>query len=111
MTRSLLITIALTLGAGCATVSSNNTTADAYSSMHSPPPAPLKEDMPRLGDKEVWVPGYFQPVAGAWVWHQGSVTQDKEGYKLMPASYKQEGDAYVFVPPRWRRADLADSAK
>lgn len=110
MTRSLLISIALTLAGGCATVSSS-TTDGAYASMHSPPPSPQREDMPKLSEKEVWVPGYYQPVAGTWVWHQGSVTQDKEGYRLMPASYKQEGASYVFVPPRWRRANLADSTK
>jgi hypothetical protein len=109
MTRSLLISMALVLGSGCATVSGTSTNS-AYSAMHSPPPAPQKEDIPKLADKEVWVPGYYQPVAGAWVWHSGSVAQEKDGYRLMPASYKQDGDSYVFVPPRWRRADLADSS-
>jgi hypothetical protein len=112
MTRSILLALAIGLGGGCATVSGSTTSTDgAYATMHSPPPAPQKEDMPKLEGKQVWVPGYYQPVAGAWVWHQGAVTEDKEGYKLMPPSYKQENGSYVFVPPRWRRADLADSSK
>ncbi len=112
MTRSLLTSIfALALASGCATVSGTpagaQSSSSAYEAMQSPPPEPRKEDTPKLAAKEVWVPGYYQPVAGAWVWHQGEVTQDKEGYRLVPATYREETGKYVFVPPRWRRADLA----
>jgi hypothetical protein len=114
MNRSLLISIvALALG-GCAAMSGspgeNTSKASAtYDTMHSTPPSPVKEDVPRLADKEVWMPGYYQPVAGAWVWHQGQVMPEKEGYKLVPASYREQDGNVTFVPPRWRRADLADS--
>jgi len=75
--------------------------------MASPPPEPRKEDLPKLQDKEVCVPGYYQPVAGTWVWHQGEVRESKDGYTLIPASYKEENGKFIFSPPRWRRADLA----
>jgi hypothetical protein len=123
MTRSLLASLlALSLG-GCATVSGTPATASsssqsggssysAYEPMGSPPPAPRKEDVPRLAaDKEVWVPGYYQPVAGSWVWHQGEVRETKNGYTLIPASTREENGKYLFTPPRWRRADLAPQAK
>src|ERR1700744_2302327 len=75
--------------------------------MSSTPPEPRKEDVPQLSDKDVWVPGYYQPVAGTWVWHQGERRDAKEGYTLVPASYREEGGKVTFQPPRWRRADLA----
>jgi hypothetical protein len=122
MTRSLLASLfALSLG-GCATVSGTPAPASssssqsggsyaAYEPMASPPPAPRKEDVPRLADKEVWVPGYYQPVAGAWIWHQGEVRENKDGYTLVPATTREENGKYLFTPPRWRRADLATQAK
>jgi hypothetical protein len=115
MNRSLLISLlALTLG-GCATMSGTSgggagTAGSAYETMHSAPPSPIKEDVPKLADKEVWMPGYYQPVAGTWVWHQGQVMPEKEGYKLVPASYREQDGNVTFLPPRWRRADLATSS-
>ena len=112
MKRSVLISLfALSLGA-CATVSSTPESAStsksmAYETMQSAPPAPRKEDLPKLADKEVWVPGYYQPVAGTWVWHQGEVRETKDGYTLLPASTREENGRFVFSPPRWRRSDLA----
>src|SRR5512138_2512263 len=112
MKRSVLISLfALSLG-GCATVSGTPEPAQAkaslaYEPMGSAPPAPRKEDVPKLADKEVWVPGYYQPVAGTWVWHQGEVRESKDGYTLIPATTKEENGKYMFQPPRWRRSDLA----
>ena len=74
--------------------------------MESQPPAPQKEDLPTLASGEIWVPGYYQPLSGTWIWHQGQVTQQKEGYRLVPASYHEENGKVYFTPPRWRRADL-----
>lgn len=121
MKRSILVSLlAFGLGA-CATVSgstdsspsaSQSTTGGlAYEPMSSPPPEPRKEDMPKLASKEVWVPGYYQPVAGTWVWHQGEVREAKEGYVLIPAGTKEENGKFVFQPPRWRRSDLASQSK
>jgi hypothetical protein len=112
MKLSLLVSVlALTLG-GCATVSGTpaQSGGSAYDTMASAPPEPRKEDAPRLQAKEVWVPGYYQPVAGTWVWHQGEVRQAKEGYTLLPASYREEAGRVSFTPPRWRRSDLAQQA-
>jgi hypothetical protein len=78
--------------------------------MASAPPEPRKEDAPRLQPREVWVPGYYQPVAGSWVWHQGEVRASKDGYTLLPASYHEESGRVTFSPPRWRRSDLAQQA-
>jgi len=116
MKRSVLISLfALSLG-GCATVSGSAEPAQAraavaYEPMGSAPPTPRKEDVPKLADKEVWVPGYYQPVAGAWVWHQGEVRESKDGYTLIPASTHEENGKFMFSPPRWRRSDLASQSK
>jgi len=112
--------LSLTAG-GCAAMDGNfvgkseptasNTSAakNAYEPMGSLPPAPLKEDVPSLDSKEVWVPGYYQPVAGNWIWHQGQKQEQKSGYVLMPAAYREEGGRVYFTPPRWRRSDLAST--
>jgi hypothetical protein len=117
MKRSVLISLfALSLGA-CATVSGTPESASqskpgmAYEEMASAPPTPRKEDSPKLAEKEVWVPGYYQPVAGTWVWHQGEVRESKEGYTLIPAGTREEKGKFVFSPPRWRRSDLASQSK
>jgi len=120
MKRSILVSL-LALGlAGCAETASNSPAAAtpaqstpgfAYEPMGSPPPEPRKEDTPKLASKEVWVPGYYQPVAGTWVWHQGEVRESEEGYTLIPATTHEENGKFVFAPPRWRRSDLASQAK
>jgi hypothetical protein len=118
MKRSILISLlAVGLGA-CATISGSTETGSSqasanssYEAMSSPPPEPRKEDVPKLAAKEVWVPGYYQPVAGTWVWHQGEVRESKDGYTLIPASTKEENGKYLFSPPRWRRSDLASQTK
>lgn len=106
---SILPLLTLTVS-GCALMSSTpaaSSSASRYEAMSSPPPDSVKEDAPKLAQKEIWVPGYYEPVAGAWMWHQGQVTNEKDGYRLMPASYKEENGKVYFAPPRWRRADLA----
>jgi hypothetical protein len=118
MKRSILVSLfALGLGACATTAGTSSTDAQpasqqangglSYEPMATPPPEPRKEDAPKLADKEVWVPGYYQPVAGTWIWHQGEVRESKEGYVLIPASTKEENGKFVFQPPRWRRSDLA----
>ena len=121
MKRSILVSLlALGFAAGCAETSGSPATATsttasspglAYEPMGSPPPEPRKEDAPKLASKEVWVPGYYQPVAGTWVWHQGEVRESKEGYVLIPAGTHEENGKFVFSPPRWRRSDLAAQSK
>ena len=110
---TLIPFLAMSVG-GCAIVSgtpSGTTTAAAtqsrYDAMESQPPAAQHEDVPKLSEREVWVPGYYEPVSGAWIWHQGQVTSQKDGYRLVPASYHEENGKVYFTPPRWRRADLA----
>ena len=110
--KRILLLVSWAVG-GCAIVSSaptattNPITTSKYEAMESQPPSPQSEDVPKLAAGEVWVPGYYQPVSGTWIWHQGQVTATKEGYRLMPASYHEEGGKVYFTPPRWRRADLS----
>ena len=109
-TWTVLSFLSLGLG-GCAIVSATpaeNTTLAAPQSeaMESRPPASPHEDIPLLSKGDVWVPGYYEPVAGTWIWHQGQVTAQKDGYRMIPASYREEGGKVFFAPPRWRRADL-----
>jgi hypothetical protein len=111
--KRILLLVSCAVG-GCAIVSGSPsattpTTASSskYEVMESQPPAAQSEDMPKLAAGEVWVPGYYQPVSGTWIWHQGQVTAAKEGYRLMPPSYHEEGGKVYFTPPRWRRADLS----
>ena len=119
MKRSILVSLFALGLVGCAEVSGTPATATktaastglAFEPMASPPPEPRKEDAPKLASKEVWVPGYYQPVAGTWIWHQGEVRESKEGYTLIPATTHEENGKYVFSPPRWRRSDLASQAK
>jgi hypothetical protein len=92
-----------------ATASKEGATAIAYEPMSSEPPAALKEDAPALEAGQVWVPGYYQPVAGSWLWHQGQVQQKKDGYRLVPASYREENGKVYFTPPRWSRTTLVAS--
>jgi hypothetical protein len=113
--KRLVLLISWALG-GCAIVSGSPTTnastpvASKYEAMESLPPAPQREDVPKLADGEVWVPGYYQPVAGTWIWHQGQPAPSKAGYRLVPAGYHEENGKVYFTPPRWRRADLAPKA-
>jgi hypothetical protein len=122
MKRQLLaaLTFATLTAGGCAaidgnfvgksapanTVASNTTKPIEYEAMSSLPPAAQKEDRPQLSTNEVWVPGYYQPVAGNWLWHQGAVQEKRDGYTLLPASYKEESGKVFFTPPKWRRNDL-----
>ena len=121
MKRSILVSL-LALGlTGCAEISATpaaaaspstqSTSGVAYEPMATPPPEPQKEDMPKLASKEVWIPGYYQPVAGTWIWHQGEVRTAKDGYTLIPAETREQNGKYVFSPPRWRRSDLAAQSK
>jgi hypothetical protein len=109
----ILPILSLSLSA-CAVISSGNGSSApsaataSYPTMESLPPAPKQEDQPQLADKEVWVPGYYEPLAGAWIWHSGKVTAEKAGYRLVPATYTEESGKVYFNPPRWRRADLAN---
>ncbi len=105
------------LAGGCAVLSSapsssSSSTATAsaqqYEVMDSQPPEARREDVPKLDGSMVWVPGYYQPVAGNWIWHDGQSMPAKDGYKLAPASYREENGKVYFTPPRWRRADLAE---
>ena len=112
MTRSILASLFALSIAGCATMSgtpgsSSTTSGSSYEAMSSTPPEARHEDVPKLTEGKVWVPGYYQPVAGTWAWHQGERRDAKEGYTLVPASYREEGGKVTFQPPRWRRADLA----
>lgn len=121
---ALAFVLSLSFAGGCAAMDGNfvgqpaptvqsqsksAATSYQFEAMDALPPAPLKESVPELTATQVWVPGYYEPVAGTWLWHQGEVRELKEGYRLMPASYHAESGKIYFTPPRWRRADLASA--
>src|SRR5439155_20347158 len=116
MKRILILPFLSLALSGCAMLSSspapsgasNAASASPYEAMESMPPEAQREDVPKLEEKQVWVPGYYQPVAGIWVWHQGQAMNEKDGYKLLPASYREDGGKVYFSPPRWRRIDVAE---
>src|SRR3954452_13670956 len=113
--KRILLLVSWAVG-GCAIVSgsptaaTNTATSSKYEVRAPQPPAPQSEDVPTLAAGEIWVPGYYQPMAGTWIWHQGQVASAKDGYRLMPASYHEDGGKVYFTPPRWRRADLTPKA-
>jgi hypothetical protein len=125
MKRSLLaaLTLLSMTAGGCAAIDGNFTGKAApssamapssakpieYEAMSSLPPAAQKEERPQLANNEVWVPGYYQPVAGNWLWHQGQIQERRDGYTPIQASYKEEGGKVFFSPPKWRRNDLVQS--
>src|SRR5579871_3453208 len=115
MKRTVLLAsfFAFSVG-GCAIVSGTpagaptnvpSVSTSRYEAMESLPPDPRNEDMPKLASNEVWVPGYYLPVAGSWVWHQGQIAQEKDGYKLLPADYREIDGKVYFTPPRWHRLE------
>jgi hypothetical protein len=85
---------------------SNSSKPIEYEAMASLPPTAQKEERPSLSANEIWVPGYYQPVAGNWLWHQGAIQEKRDGYTLVPAAYKEENGKVYFTPPKWRRNDL-----
>jgi hypothetical protein len=87
-------------------VKGSTKTEQKYEAMNSLPPEAPKESIPELRAGEAWVPGYYQPVAGTWLWHQGQIRQTKDGYTLVPASYREESGKIYFTPPRYVRNDL-----
>jgi hypothetical protein len=93
------------------TASKERASTVVYEPMQSQPPAPQKEDRPSIQSGEVWVPGYYQPVAGYWLWHQGQVREQMEGYTLAPASYREADGKVFFTPPRWIRNNIARASK
>lgn len=127
MTRTALaLILSLSFAGGCAAIDGNfvggqtpaavqsqskEASVYKFEAMDALPPEPLKESVPEMDASKVWVPGYYEPVAGNWLWHQGEVRDLKEGYRLMPASYRQADGKVYFTPPRWRRADLVASKK
>src|SRR6478609_9145458 len=111
MKRTLIALSLFSLAGGCAAIDGNfqggktaatgssksESKAYVYEPMQSTPPSPLKEDVPSLASGEVWVPGYYQPVAGNWLWHQGAVQEKRDGYTLLPASYKEDSGKVYFT--------------
>jgi hypothetical protein len=124
MNRFLIVLSFASLAGGCAAIDGNfvgtapttKTATNApkpieYEAMNSLPPEPLKEERPSLAANEIWVPGYYQPVAGNWLWHQGQIHEKRDGYTLFPAEYSQSNGKVHFTPPKWRRNDLVNAGK
>jgi len=81
-----------------------------FEPMLSPPPTRAAEPVPELAVDEVWVPGYYEPVAGNWLWHQGQIRPRKDGHTLVPATYREVSGKVYFSAPSWR-ANAIDESK
>jgi hypothetical protein len=75
--------------------------------MHSPPPDPSDDTAPHAQRSQVWVPGYYEPVSGAWAWHPGRVVDKRPGYRLVEARYIENGGEYHVEAPRWAPERIA----
>ena len=76
--------------------------------MHSPPPERKEDVAPRLGPAQSWVHGYYEPMAGAWIWHPGRVVKDRPGYRIVDAKYVELGGEFHVSHPYWAPARVAN---
>jgi hypothetical protein len=108
MKRTIMATlVACAALPGCALLSSSTVGGEAV--MHSPPPPERKEEAsPRLGAEQAWVRGYYEPLAGSWIWHPGLAVDAKPGYRVVQALYSESHGEFRVSPPHWAPARVAN---
>jgi hypothetical protein len=121
MYRSLLLVLALSLGAGgCAFLSSDTSASNARSALSeqvndAPPPDKAEGARPASpGFGYIWVAGYWDYLDGNFIWRDGRWVQGKPDYEYVRARYQYDnaGKTWVFYRPHWkRRAETAPAPK
>ncbi|GAB5545335.1 MAG: YXWGXW repeat-containing protein [Sandaracinaceae bacterium] len=68
------------------------------------PPAvrPAATQPPKPGDDAVWVAGYYEWRAGAWVWVDGHWERDRAGYVWVAPVANDVGGRVEYHPGYWR---------
>lgn len=111
MYRLLPIVLSLSLGlGGCAFLSSSGPTdaKDALSVQVNDAPPPDKAEGARPaapGFGYIWVAGYWDYLAGNFIWRDGRWVQGKPDYEYVRARYQfdSQGKTWVFYRPHWKR--------
>lgn len=89
---------------GCAVVTAQPITRPA---MRSAPPAAKTDAVPQPARGQAWVPGFYEPAFGAWVWRPGRLVDSKPGYEVVEASYVEESGEFRVRLPHWARQRFA----
>lgn len=77
--------------------------------MHSAPPEPKEDVVPRLALDQAWVPGFYEPSSGAWIWHPGRVVAKKPGFRVIEAQYLEQNNEFRVRLPHWEPEQVATS--
>ena len=91
---------------GCAVLTAAPTPRAA--TMRSPPPEPKADVTPHPTRGQAWVPGFYEPTFGAWVWRPGRIVHSKPGYHVVEAKYVEEAGEFHVRLPHWEPQRLAD---
>jgi hypothetical protein len=103
--RSLAALLGLALS-GCAAISAVPPPT-VVGVMHSAPPQPKDEVVPKVALGEIWVPGFYEPASGAWIWHPGRVVAKKPGFRVVEAQYLEQNSEFRVRLPYWEREPVA----
>jgi hypothetical protein len=116
--RNVTLTLLLALSSGCATLSSSSssTASDSQGQLtvqvSQPPPADkVEEKATAPGYGYIWVAGYWDYIAGSYMWRPGRWVQGKADYEYVRAKYERDGNnAWTFTRPHWKRRHAPTSA-
>ena len=115
ITRSLVVSLALS-SFGCAAVSSDTSKTSAASQSlvvevpGPPPPAKSEVKTSCPGAGHIWVAGYWDWIGGHHVWRDGRWVQGMAGYEYIRARYEWDGKAWQFHVPHWHRRAVTSTA-
>jgi hypothetical protein len=118
MVRSLILSFALA-AAGCSVISSDTAAENPQNALtvqvsSAPPPEKTenaaKPDKPDTSRPYLWVAGYWDYIAGNYVWKDGHWVEARPDYEYVRARYEFDGKAWIFHKPHWKRRHAASSA-
>lgn len=71
------------------------------------PPPPKNEAKPDVGCSEhLWADGYWDYLAGQYIWHSGQWVPANPGYDLVQARYRQHEGEWTLELPHWKKAEI-----